>query len=122
MSDAGAEMRRPHQPRKEGCGHPKNAWSLRGNAPKVRLKSGTHYLIRTRGSPPPRKEQLAGHRYRMVIEDLTKDEFRLFLNFFRDMRDNRRDAITTGNVRISTGIRTMWRIAPFFAAGIVGIA
>ncbi|MBZ7922046.1 hypothetical protein LAC81_09640 [Ensifer adhaerens] len=58
----------------------------------------------------------------MVIEDLTKDEFRHFLNFFRDMRADLRGAITTGNVRISTGLRAMWRMAPFFAAGIVVIA
>jgi len=105
-----------------GMRPPKNTWSLRSNAPKVRSKPGTLYLIRTRGSSPAAEEQLAGHRYRMVIEDLIKDEFRPFLIFFRDMRDNLRGAIAIGKVRISTGFPIARRIAPSFAAGIVAIA
>ncbi|MEI2296866.1 hypothetical protein [Ensifer sp. MJa1] len=100
----------------------KKRWSLRKNTPKVRSKPGTQNLIRTGGSSPAAREQLARHRYRMVIEDLTKDEFRHFSNFFRDMRDNYGDAITIGNVTFSTRMATTRCPAPKFAAGIVAIA
>ncbi|MGH6806483.1 MAG: hypothetical protein ACREEJ_06470 [Ensifer adhaerens] len=63
----------------------KKRWSLRKNTPKARFEPGTHYLDPGRRQFPAAQQQLAGHRYRMVIEDLTKDESRLFLNFFRDI-------------------------------------
>lgn len=79
MSGIGPEMRRPHQPREEGCGRQKTPGHFGKTHRRFAQSPGRTNLIRTGGSPPPREEQLAGHRYRMVIEDLTKDEFRTFL-------------------------------------------